>query len=136
MNRIRALLQSPAVGWSVAAIAVGFAIFMLVRSFFATSPYDPARLTQDVTIRYTDTGDEVKMSRGRFEKELRGSGKVLNSEEGLVNPKTGKLTGFLVAANEWKETIERLNQERADAQAISPWGTNASTSPPKPAGGR
>ncbi|MBX3381631.1 MAG: hypothetical protein KF805_16160 [Phycisphaeraceae bacterium] len=135
MDQIRKLLQSPAIGWSVAAIAVGFAIFMLIRSFFAVSPYDPARLTQDVTIRFTDTGEEVTMSRGRLEKELRGSGKALNPDEGLLNPKTGKLTGFLVATNEWKETIARLNQERQEAQARSPWGAPPS-GPAKASGSR
>lgn len=122
MANVRNLLQSPAVGWSVAAIAVGFAIFVLVRSFFATSPYDPARMTENVTIRYMDTGDEVQMPRGRFEKELRNMGRALKPDEGVINPKTGKPTGILVAASEWKETVERLNAERQMALESSPFG--------------
>lgn len=130
MNRIRNLLQSPVVGWSVAIVAILIAGYLLIRSLTARSPYDPARMTQDVVIRFTDTGDEITMTRGRFERELRGLGKALTVNEGIVNPKTGKPTGFLVAADEWKETVERLNQERADIQSSSPWG-NASTTPSK-----
>lgn len=122
MNQIRDLLRNPATGWTIALIAVACAVWMLIRSFTASAPYDPARTTQEVTIRFTDTGDEVKMSRGRFEKELRGGGRELKLEEGIINPKTGKPTGFLVAADEWKETVERLNLERSEAQAASPWG--------------
>lgn len=132
MIQIRAILKNPATGWSIALLAVGFAVWMLIRSLTAASPYDPARTTQEVTIRFTDTGEEVKMSRGRFEKELRGSGRELKLEEGIMNPKTGKPTGFLVAADEWKETVDRLNLERSDAQAASPWGNTTNAAPKKP----
>lgn len=132
MNQIRKLLQSPVVGWSVATVAILVAGYLLIRSLMATSPYDPARMTQDVVIRFTDTGEEITMSRGRFERELRGLGKSLTVNEGIVNPKTGKPTGFLVAADEWKETVERLNQERADVQSTSPWGSTSTAPSKKP----
>lgn len=132
MNQIRKLLQSPVVGWSVAIVAVVIAGYLLVRSLIARSPYDPSRMTQDVVIRFTDTGDEITMTRGRFERELRGLGKSLTVNEGIINPKTGKPTGFLVAVDEWKETVERLNQERADIQSASPWGATSAAPAKKP----
>lgn len=132
MNQVRAILRNPAIGWAIALLAVGFAVWMLIRSLTSSSPYDPARTTQEVTIRFTDTGDELTMSRGRFEKELRGSGRELKLDEGIINPKTGKPTGFLVAADEWKETVARLNLERSEAQGASPWGNTPATPPKKP----
>lgn len=53
---------------------------------------------------------------------LRESGRQLKPDEGLVNPKTGKPTGVLVAESEWTETVARLNAERDQVKDRSPWG--------------
>ncbi|MBX3389500.1 MAG: hypothetical protein KF691_08605 [Phycisphaeraceae bacterium] len=136
MNAIRNILKNPVVGWSLAGIAIIFAAWTFIRSLTARSPYDPARMTENVTIRYMDTGEEVQMPRGRFEKELRSVGRALKPDEGVINPKTGKPTGVLVAAAEWKETVERLNAERQMVKENSPFGpaSNAAASTPKTSG--
>ena len=123
MQRLREMLGKPAVGWSVAAIALLVAAYSLFRFGFGTNgPYDPRRLQQDVVIRFTDTEEEIKLPRGRFEAMLRERGKAINPSEGLTNPKTGKPTGFLVAKDEWEEACLRIQNENAETKSLSPWG--------------
>lgn len=123
MGAIREWLKKPAVGWTVAGLAVVIATVLFVQSFFTRSAYDLGRMQENVTIRFMDTGEEISMPRGRFEVLLRESGRVLKPDEGLMNPKTGKPTGILVAQREWEETVERLNRELAEVQSRNPFGS-------------
>ncbi len=128
MQQIRQLLQKPAIGWAVAGLAILFSAYTLYRfGFGASGPYDARRMQQDVVIRFADTGEEVRMPRGRFEKMLREKGNALKSDEGIVNPATGKATGFLIAKDEWEETVQRIQGENSSVSAMSPWGAAGSS---------
>ncbi|MBS0187665.1 MAG: hypothetical protein JSS51_06320 [Planctomycetes bacterium] len=123
MQSIREILQKPWFGWSIAGIAILFALFTVYRYGFAgDGPYDPRRLQQEVVIHFTDTGEDLKMPRGQFEAMLRERGKSLNPNQGITNPATGKPTGFLVAKHEWEETVQRIKAEADSTAQLSPWG--------------
>ena len=120
------LNKSPWLGWVLAGILLAVSIFMLVKGQGGTDPYNPDRMRESVTIRFTDTNDEITMTRGQMDKELRRKGVKLDVSEGITNPKTGKPTGFLFNKTEWDEMIARINQEKEDAKrnkgAIVPAG--------------
>ncbi|MGH7242887.1 MAG: hypothetical protein ACREJD_05660 [Phycisphaerales bacterium] len=128
MDFIRNLLQKPAVGWSVAGVAILVGLWFFWQGMFARNTYDLSRMTEKVTVRFMDTGDELVLTRGELEERLRGLGGNLNADQGLVNPKTGKATGVLIAAREWQETVTRLNQEHAEMNSRSPWGVGGAAS--------
>lgn len=123
-------MSKPVVGWSVAGVAILLALVMLWRSLTGSNPYDTSRLAETVTVRFTDTDDEVKLLRADFERQLRSSPGKLTTSSGIVNPKTGKPTGILVATREWDEVVNRINEERDWAKQNSPFGGP----PAKPAG--
>lgn len=129
MASVRESLSKPAVGWTVAGVAIAFALFMLWRSLRSDSPYGQARLAETVTVRFTDTGEEVKLMRADFERQLRSVPGKLDLSAGIVNPKTGKPSGVLVATREWEEVVQRINEERDWATQNSPFGTPAGPSP-------
>lgn len=114
MNRLRELLrQYPWAGWAVAGV------LLLVAAFFAwrgrgAGPYSLDRMTADLTIRCAETGEEWTVPRGRVEAELRQRAGLIDTGQGLVNPKTGRATGFPVA-REWNDMVQRVN---ADKQAM------------------
>lgn len=124
------MLAKPAVGWSVAGIAILVAALIFWRSVTSRDSYDISRLSQTVTVRFTDTNNEIKLTRAEFEKQLRALPGTLSTSSGIINPKTGKPTGILVATADWEEVVNRINGERTWAQENSPFGS----APPKPAG--
>lgn len=109
-------------GWTIASACLLFAIYMLLRGWLSPSPYDLAKLSETVTVRFTDTNDELTLTRGEFEKRLREVPGDLNATTGIMNPKTGKPSGILVATREWEETVNRINQEKQWARQNSPFG--------------
>jgi len=123
-------MQNGAIGWSVAGVCLLVAFTFLYRSMFVSSPYDISRLSEEVTVRFTDTDDEIKIRRAEFEKRLRQQPEVLSKTSGLINPKTGKPTGILVASREWEETVDRLNEEREFAKHNSAFGKPGDPPPP------
>lgn len=113
MNRIRDFMnRSPWLGWVFAAVMLGVSVAIFLKLDGSGDTYSPERMTEDVTIRFSDTGDEITMPRGRFEKELRMRGSAIDPSKGIVNPKTNEPTGFLFNKAEWDETVARLNSER------------------------
>jgi len=126
---MREMLAKPAVGWSVAGLAVLLALFMFWNST-RNSTYDLARLSEKVTVRFTDTDDEIVLVRAEFEKQLRSTPGKLSTSAGIINPKTGKPTGILVATRDWQEVVDRINEERTWAQQNSPFG-GPPAAPPK-----
>lgn len=131
MGKLREILSNGSIGWVVAGVAILLGLWVFVRSITAKDTYDLAKLSERVTIRYADTGDEETMTRGELEEKIRQLGRMLKPDEGLPNPKTGKPTGVLVATREWNETIQRLNAEREWAKSQSPFGAGVSTTPTK-----
>ena len=131
MNTIRELLaKNPWIGWIFAAMVLGLAVFIYMKRSGSDDPYSPDRMVELVTIKFVDTGDEIQIPRGRLDKELRGRGGSLNPEEGIINPKTGKPTGFPFDKDEWSEWIARINQEKTEAGAAT---TNKVVRPDAPA---
>ena len=117
------LRKQPMLGWALAAVLMLVAAYSLWRNFQSG---DIAQLTQNVTIRCSETGETWQVPRGVIEKQLYQRPYPVNPNEGLINPKTGKATGFPV--DDWKQTIERINNE---IKALQP---NQSQAPPSPSG--
>lgn len=110
MASLRRFLQDrPMLGWGIAAALLLVAAAMVYTRLSGES--ETEQLTEMVTIRCSETGDEWQVLRGVMEKELYLRSYPLDPTQGLVNPKTGKPTGFPVDA--WKQTVDRINAERA-----------------------
>ena len=99
--------ERPMLGWGVAAIVALVAVLMFVRGMGGG---ETAELTQEITIRCRETGKEWKLARGAVEKQLMMRPFPVNPDEGLINPDTGKPTGFPV--DDWKQTVTRINASR------------------------
>jgi hypothetical protein len=139
MDRFREFLKNPVVAWTAAVICIAVAFYSFFRSVWSRDVYDTKRLGEAVTVRFTDTNDEIHLTRAEFEKRLRETPGVLSPETGILNPKTNKPTGILVAEREWKEVVDRLNAERQWAKQHTPFGDTSAAAPqvpPKPAGER
>lgn len=120
INQIREFInQRPWLGWIFALIMVGVSALVYMRRTSAGDAYSPDRMREVVTIRFSDTNDEITMTRGKLDQELRRRGDKLDPNEGVVNPKTGKPTGFPFDKSEWEKTIARINQEKTDIRASS-----------------
>jgi hypothetical protein len=107
------LAKRPFIGWIVAGVCVLVAAFVIYRNSSSNSPYSVDRLGEMVTIKFSDTGEEITMPRGRFEQMLWDRPAPIDPTQGIVNPKTNQPTGFLYNKNEWEETVSRINGERA-----------------------
>jgi hypothetical protein len=111
--------KRPMLGWAVAVLIALGATIMFLRNL---SGGETAELTQMVTIRCVETGKEWTMPRGAMEKELMLRPYPVNPEEGLVNPDTGRPTGFPI--DDWAVTVKRVNASRAPlaekAGAVAP----------------
>ncbi|MDX2130931.1 MAG: hypothetical protein SFY69_02630 [Planctomycetota bacterium] len=119
-NKIRDLLdKAPWLGWVFAAVLLAVSVVIYQRGQGGTDPYSPERMRETVTIRFTDTEDEIEMTRGQMDKELRQRGASLNPNEGIINPKTGKPTGFLFNKAEWEQMITRINAEKAAVRSAA-----------------
>ncbi len=111
--------KKPWLGWAVAGVLLVVAIVIYVRRTGNSDPYSPERMTEMVTIKFTDTGDEMEIPRGRLDKELRGRSD-LSPGAGVINPKTGAATGFPFNKKDWESWIARIQKEKADAKAAAP----------------
>lgn len=73
---------------------------------------DPAKeLGSEITVRFADSGEVQTLNRGWFERQLmiQAGTRELTLESGLLNPKTGKLTGIPDDAAYWQQLVERVN---------------------------
>ncbi len=106
----------PWIGWTIAAIALGVAAYMYFGQQGDIDPYNPDRMKQMVSVKFTDTGEVIELPRGRFERQLRDTnGGLLDPTKGITNPKTGQPTGFLFDKSDWEEVVARINGERTAA---------------------
>lgn len=126
------LNKSPWLGWLLAALLLAVSIWLYTRGSRGSDPYSPERMQESIVIRFTDTNDEITMTRGKLDRELRRSGSVLDPAKGVVNPKTGQPTGFPFNKSEWDSTIARINQEKEMYRSGTGTGA-APTAPPAPA---
>lgn len=125
------LSEKPWIGWCVAAVLFAAAAYMFItRSSTKNVEYGPDYMTQMVTVKFADTGDEMELPRGRFEVMLRSINQgQLDPTKGIINPKTNQPTGFLFDKGEWQESVARINRERA-ATAAASGSAPAPSSPP------
>lgn len=115
MDRLRDMMnKSPWVGWATAGVLLLGSIFMFVRGGRGSDPYSPDRMKESVTIKFTDTGDEITMTRGQLDREMRRSADKLDAGKGIINPKTGQPTGFPFDKDEWDQMISRINEEKQE----------------------
>lgn len=113
MKALREFMQkNPMMGWALAALLTLGAAAVVITRVGAKS--ETQQLTQMITIRCTETGDTWQVLRGVMEKELYLRPYPIDPNQGLINPKTGKPTGFPIDA--WKETVERVNIERSEVE--------------------
>ncbi|MDP1661354.1 MAG: hypothetical protein Q8L55_05505 [Phycisphaerales bacterium] len=117
MSSIRDQLNArPWLGWAFAGVVVLASVvtFMRMRSSDDGAMSGDA-LTEEVTIRYTDTGETVSMLRGRLTRELLGKDGLLDPTQGIRNPKTGELSGVLVNDKQWQKLVAEINALKEDA---------------------
>jgi hypothetical protein len=115
--------RKPVLVWAaIAALALAAGLF-LVQFAGRGDPNSVEHLTQEITIRCSETGDEWTVARGRMERELLLRGTPIDPTVGLVNPKTGRPTGFPVDRDEWDRTIKRLNGEAREAEPLKKGGS-------------
>ncbi|MFG0314347.1 MAG: hypothetical protein ACF8LL_09205 [Phycisphaerales bacterium] len=117
MHKLRTLLKdSPWIGWAVAGGFLLLSVVLYTRlSGGGGGAYSAERMSEMVTIKCVETGEEWEMTRGLMEQQLRRRGTELSPEEGLLNPSTGRPTGFPFDKGEWRETVERINREKQRA---------------------
>ena len=109
---VREFLKSkPWMGWGLAGVLLLVCALVWYRSLNAgANEYSVDRMTQTVTIRDRETGEEWTLPRGRMEQYLWDRPLPIDPSQGLPNPKTGKLTGF--PKSEWESTVDRIVKER------------------------
>ncbi len=117
MQNIRDFVnKSPWVGWIVAGLILVVAAFLFFRRPSGESPYSPERMREKVSIKFTDTGDIIEMTRGDLDRMLRRRGESVDASQGINNPKTNLPTGFLYDKDEWDAMVARINTEKKDIQ--------------------
>ncbi len=98
--------------WAVfAALAVLMVIVILWGLRASRSP--AADLASEVTVRFDDTGEDLKMTRGQIERALIArifQPGPIDPAVGLTNPKTGKPTGFPADREYWNRLIEEAKK--------------------------
>jgi hypothetical protein len=122
MANFREVINSkPWIGWAVAGVllVVGGWAF-LSRMSGGGDLYNPASMTEMVTIKFTDTGDTVEMPRGRMIQQLMLQPGRLDPSKGIINPKTNQPTGFLFSEKDWQRTIEQINADKDEVARQRP----------------
>lgn len=116
MEKLRKFVnERPWLGWVVAVAMLGVSLFIYQNLSGANDPYSVDRLSEMVTLKCSETGHEWEMTRGEMELQLRQRQGMAKPTDGIVNPQTGKPTGFPFSKSDWEATITRLNAERQDA---------------------
>lgn len=112
MDALRRLLRErPIVGWIVAAIAIAVAVYFAFFSAPRNTMYAPDMMRQMVTIRFSDTEDTIEIPRGTLLRDMARGGKTIDPTQGIINPKTGKPTGFPFDKGEWEAMVARINKD-------------------------
>ncbi len=104
--------DKPWIGWVMLAVLLFVAGFLVARQFLVRD--QAAILSQDITLRYEDTGTEQQVNRGQFESllmQLSARGE-LRLDEGMTNPQTGKKTGYPVDRAYWEQIVPSILEAR------------------------
>ncbi len=118
MANVRELInKKPWLGWSVAGAAMCVAAYFAWRSNSVKGEYTTERMTQNVTIRFTDTGDTMEIARGRLMRDLMMTGGPLDPTKGIINPKTNQPTGFPFDKADWETMVKQINRDSAGGRA-------------------
>ena len=127
MANLRELLnKKPWLGWSVAGAAMCVAVYFAWRSNNVKGEYTTERMTQTLTIRFTDTGDTMEIARGRLMRDLMLAGGHIDPSKGIINPKTNQPTGFPFDKADWETMVAQINRDSAKTKGR----TAATGSPP------
>jgi hypothetical protein len=106
----------PWLGWAFAGAVIVASLVMYVRLRAGDNgALSGDAQTDEVTVRFTDTGETITMLRGRLTKELLARNGRLDPAEGIVNPKTNKPTGVLVNDKQWRKMVTEINALKDDA---------------------
>lgn len=101
-------------GWVVLVAVLGLTVWVVRANWRDEDPYSTARMSQDVRIRCAQTGEEWVVTRGLMEMELRAIAGDLDPARGLASSfANGEPVAFPVDRDDWIETIERINREKA-----------------------
>ncbi len=132
MANVREFINSkPWIGWAFSGVLILVCAYILyARMTPEGDEYSGARMTEMVTIKYTDTGREEQVSRGRLIKILLDQGGTIDPTKGIINTETNQPTGFIYNKDEWESLVKQLNADRAEAGK-----PKSSTSPPMKTGG-
>ncbi|USN99655.1 MAG: hypothetical protein H6810_03060 [Phycisphaeraceae bacterium] len=104
------LKKYPWLGWLVAAVCLGASVFILMRGSSSNAPDTIEKLSETVTIRCTETGNEWTMRRGDFEHMLLSQNGLIDPTQGIPSKfADGRPTGVLVDTKDWTETVNRIN---------------------------
>ena len=82
-----AMKEKPWIAWTICGVCLATGGLMLVNSKTQSPPDSVQRLSEDVTIRCTETGEEWTMNRGRFEE-------MLLFADGQIDPAKGVPSKF------------------------------------------
>lgn len=117
MDELKRLLQERK--WLVYAaigVAVLFVGFWGYRIVFGGNDglMTSESLAEDVTVKFTDTGESIKMPRGDVVRQLldRPGNTPLPETTRVGHPKTGVQTGIVGSDSTWKKFIDEINVER------------------------
>ncbi len=123
MGNIREVInKKPWLGWLVAGAAMCAAGYFAWRSTSEKGEYTPERMTQRITIRFTDTGDTMEISRGRLIRDMMLSGGQIDPTKGVINPKTNQPTGFPFNKDDWEKMVGQINRDLEAAKRKVPGG--------------
>ena len=106
--------RSPALLWIIIVVLLAAGGLLMARRPASQSAQQD--MASHIVIRFEDTGDEIKMVRGMFERQMmaRGIAGPVNPAEGITNPTTGKPTGFPVDKEYWEGLVRAANALRKD----------------------
>lgn len=109
--KLRELLNAkPWIAWTIALIAVGVAVLFYLRNSSGNEIDSVKSLSEMVTVRCTETGQEWEMNRGRLVQMLMQQSGPINVNQGIPSQfAEGRLTGVIVDKNAWEATVNYVN---------------------------
>ena len=134
-NILEQVKEKPWTGWALAGVILIGAVVMYIRlTGGGGGDFDGNSMGQMITIKYTDTDEEEQMTRGELLKRMLtdSGGAAIDPNKGIVNPKTGKPTGFLHDKGKWNTLVKDVNEQRAAVNQTAPGAPKPPTAPQAP----